>query len=73
MNKYAYKVDSKIIKQLSLYLMLHDIKDFSIEFKSNGKIVQFIIKTKTMKQDIIDYMVDHIRGKRAPEIEVYGW
>jgi hypothetical protein len=73
MNKLEYRVDSKIIKQLSLFLMLHGIKDFQLEFHSNNKNVQFIIKAKSIKQEIVDFMVEKIGRKRELEIEIYGW
>lgn len=73
MNKLKYRVDSKIIKQLSLFLMLHGIKDFTLEFHSNNKGVNFVIKMKSIKQDIIDLMVEKIGRQREIEVEVYGW
>lgn len=73
MNKLEFRVDSKIIKQLSLFLMLHGIKDFELEFHRNNKGVRFIIKIKSIKQEIIDLMVEKIGRQREIEVEVYGW
>lgn len=73
MNKLKYRVDAKIIKQISLFLMLHSIKDFKLEFHSNNKVVNFVIKIKSIRQDIIDLMVEKIGRQREIEVEVYGW
>jgi len=73
MNKLEYRVDSNIIKQLSLFLMLHGIKDFSLDFHSNNKSVSFVIKAKNIKQEIIDFMIEKISRQRELEVEIYGW
>ena len=73
MNKVEYRIDSKIIKQLSLYLMLHGINDFDLAFSSNSKDVTFTITSKLFTDEIIDEMREKLSRKREIEVEVYGW
>jgi RNA-binding protein YhbY len=73
MNKVEYRIDSKIIKQLSLYLMLHGVNDFNLSFSSNSKDVTFIISSKLFTEKVIKEMKDKLSRKREIEVEVYGW
>ncbi|MFP4478381.1 MAG: hypothetical protein ACLFPM_02985 [Candidatus Izemoplasmatales bacterium] len=73
MNKREYRVDAKIIKQLSQYLMFHGIKEFSLSFQSSKNEVTFIIESELITPEISEYMKDKISRKREIEVEVYGW
>jgi ribosomal protein S17E len=73
MNRAEYSVDAKIIKQLSHFLMLHDVSDFTISFSSNQRDVTFTIKSKNITAKISDYMKEKISRERKIEVEVYGW
>lgn len=73
MNKVEYRIDSKIIKQLSLYLMLHGINDFNLSFASNSKDVTFTLTSKLFTEKIIREMKEKLSRKREIEVEVYGW
>ena len=73
MNKMEYRIDAKIIKQLSLFLMMHGINDFDLSFHSNKKGVTFIVKSKLFTQDILDHIQEKLSRQREIEVEVYGW
>jgi len=73
MNKLEYRIDSKIIKQLSLYLLLHGVRDFNLDFHSNSKDVTFVLKVTSIKQETLDKMQEKLSRQREIEVEVYGW
>lgn len=73
MNKLEYRVDAKIIKQISLYLMLHGISNYDLSVRSNTKDVSFILDIKDMKEEILRDMKDKLSRKRELEVEIYGW
>jgi len=73
MNRTEYKIDAKIIKQISLYLMLHGVHDFNLTFLSNKKDVTFILKSQTLSQKVLDTMQEKLSRQRELEVEVYGW
>lgn len=73
MNKMEYRVDSKIIRQLSQFLMFRGVKDFGISFSSNHQSVTFIIEAKNLDKKMVSLMVEKIKKEREIEIEVYGW
>lgn len=73
MNKMEYRVDAKIIKQLSLYLMLHGVNDFDLSFHSNDNSVTFTITSQSITKEISNHMKEKISRKRELEVEVYGW
>jgi O-glycosyl hydrolase len=73
MNKLEYRVDAKIIKQISLYLMLHGINNYDLSVQSNTKDVSFILNIKNMKDEILTDMKDKLSRQRELEVEIYGW
>ncbi|MFW5889359.1 MAG: hypothetical protein ACOCUD_03160 [Bacillota bacterium] len=73
MNKMENRINSKIIKQLSLFLMLHGVKDFQLEFKSSNKNVYFILIAKDIAKDLLTRMEEKIGREREIEVETYGW
>jgi hypothetical protein len=73
MNKSEYRIDAKIIKELSLFLMLHNVKDFELSFHSNQESVHFIIKSKMFPKEVLQRMKEKLSRKREIAIEVYGW
>lgn len=73
MNKLEYRVDAKIIKQISLYLMLHGINNYDLSVQSNTKDVSFILNIKNMKDEILTDMEDKLSRQRELEVEIYGW
>jgi O-glycosyl hydrolase len=73
MNKLEYRVDAKIIKQISLYLMLHGINNYNLSVQSNTKDVSFILNIKNMNDEILTDMKDKLSRQRELEVEIYGW
>lgn len=73
MNKMEYRVDAKIIKQITLFLMMHQINHFDLTFESNHKGVCFKISSSHFTEDIIAHMKEKLSRKRETAIEVYGW
>lgn len=73
MNKLEYRVDAKIIKQISLYLMFHGINNYDLSVQSNTKDVSFILNIKNMKDEILTDMEDKLSRQRELEVEIYGW
>jgi len=73
MNKMEYRIGAKIIKQICLFLMLHNIKNFDLSFHSNKRNVIFIIKSPLFSKDLLDRMNEKLSRERETAIEVYGW
>jgi hypothetical protein len=73
MNKNEYRIDAKIIKELSLFLMLHNVRDFDLSFHTNKENVRFVIKSKNFPENVLQRMIEKLSRKREIAIEVYGW
>lgn len=73
MNKMEYRINAKIIKQLSLFLMLHGVKDFNIEYHLQAERVVFVITVQELKSEFIERMKEKVGGQREIEVETYGW
>lgn len=73
MNKTEFRIQSKIIKQISLFLLMHGINHFAIELLTNHQDVTYIIKTPTIDEDIQKKLIEKLNNKRQIEVETYGW
>jgi len=73
MNKMEYRINAKIIKQLSLFLMLHGVKQFSLDYQLFDEKVEFSLELDTQKKELIDRMKEKIGKHREIEVETYGW
>jgi len=73
MSKQEIKIITKIIRELSLFLIMHGFKDFSLSTKNTKDTTAFIIEIDHPKESFLDHMIDKISREREMEIETYGW
>ncbi len=73
MSKQEIKIITKIIREVTLYLMMHGFKDFIFESKNTAKTTQLIITLDDTKPDFIEAMQTKMNRERQMEIETYGW
>ena len=73
MNKVEYRIIAKIIKQLSLFLMLHGMKDFKLEYHLTDEKVEFVLYVDHIKKELLEHMKEKIGKQREIEVETYGW
>lgn len=73
MNKMEYRVDAKIIQQLSLYFFMHGMTNFSLAFAIDDNKILFDVDVPFLKEDMLLEMEEKFRQSRAMEVEMYGW
>ncbi len=73
MNKQEVKILTKIIRELSFFLMLHGHKDFILETKNTPKTTQFLITLHDAKESFLKHMQEKLNREREMEVETYGW
>lgn len=73
MSKQEVKITTKIIRELSFFLMLHGHKDFILEIKNTPKTTMFLITLQDAKENFLTHMQEKLNREREMEIETYGW
>lgn len=73
MSKKEIQIISKIIRELSLFLMLHGYRHFTLDMKQEEKMMYLIIKLASMKEETLKKMQEKILRDRELEVETYGW
>jgi len=73
MSKQEIKIITKIIRELSLFLMMHGFKDFAIETKNTPDTTALIITMDHPKESFIAHMKEKLEREREMEVETYGW
>ena len=74
MSTQETKIITKIIRELSLYFLIHRVNDFSIALSKEETLTTFTLTFNTPKDPkIVDTMVEKISRERELEIETYGW
>jgi len=73
MSKQEIKIITKIIRELSLFLMMHGFKDFGIQTKNTPDTTSFIITMDHPKESFINHMREKLEREREMEVETYGW
>ncbi len=73
MNRIECRITAKIIKQLSLFLMLHGVTNYTLSFSASEDDVTFIVEVDRLKEDLIERMKEKIGKQREIEVEIYGW
>jgi hypothetical protein len=64
---------SKIIAEVSLFLLNQGNQIFSIDVEQNQSEEIIIIKTNQLKKDAITFLNEKMSREREHEIETYGW
>ena len=73
MSKQEIKVITKIIREVSLYLMLNGFKDFLIETKNTSDTTRILITMENPNEKTLSYMKEKLSMAREIEVETYGW
>lgn len=73
MSKQEVKIITKIIRELSFFLMLHGHKDFIMETKNTPKTTMFLITLHDAKESFLTHMQEKLNREREMEVETYGW
>ncbi|MFH5881470.1 hypothetical protein [Liberiplasma polymorphum] len=72
-NKQEIRIVTKIIRELSLFYMIHGYKQFNIDVKYEDKVTYFVTTISPPKSDFIARMKEKISREREMEVETYGW
>ncbi len=73
MKNLELKILTKIIRELSHFLLVHGFKTFSLETKVEDKVTYFVISIDQPKKALLDKMNERISRERELEVETYGW
>ncbi|TVP94210.1 MAG: hypothetical protein EA374_07260 [Acholeplasmatales bacterium] len=73
MSKQEIRIVTKIIRELSLFLMLHGYNTFQLNTYLEGKTRVFMLDVENMASDTLETMREKIGRKRELEVETYGW
>ncbi len=73
MNKQEIRIVTKIIREISLFLMLNGYKHYRFDMKIENKTAYFTFRFETPENDLIDRMEEKLMRERELEVETYGW
>lgn len=73
MSTPEVKLITKIIRELSMFLMLHGYEQFSIETDKEKTLTTFRVKVKKLDDKTKNTMLEKLNREREIEIETYGW
>ncbi len=73
MKHIEVKIISKIIRELSHFLITHGFKNFQIETNIESKVTYFKITLDDLKPPLLEKMKERISRERELEVETYGW
>ncbi len=73
MSKQEIKIITKIIRELSFFLMIHGHKDFQLETLNDPKTTTVFIRLKEPKEAFLKHMQEKLNREREMEVETYGW
>lgn len=73
MTKQEINIITKIIKELSLFFMMHGYHSFSMKMYREDTNTIIVFKIKNLKTELIDKLTEKINRERELEIETYGF
>lgn len=73
MTKQEVRITTKIIRELSLFMMIHDYTHFNIELNVLPEETAFIITIDHVSDAFLNKMTEKISRERELEVETYGW
>lgn len=73
MSQNEIRIITKIIREMSLFMLLHGYKDFNLSIMSDPQHTYITIKSAVLKDDIVKLILENLNRKRQLEIETYGW
>ncbi len=73
MSKQEIRIVTKIIRELSLFLMIHGHHTFQLDTTLEGKTRVIRLVVEDMLADTLDKMQDKLGRERELEVETYGW
>ncbi len=73
MNKLEMRIISVIIREVSLFFMMHGLSDFDIHTEIRKDKILLTTKTKLLPVDLVEHVREKMDRPRELEIETYGW
>ena len=73
MSNQEIKIITKIIREISLFFLIHGHKELTIETRLESEVTLFIATIKHPKDNLLDKMKEKINRERELEVETYGW
>lgn len=73
MKKQEIRIVTKIIRELSLFLMIHDHHTFQLETTLEGKTRVFRLSVEDLSEETLEKIQDKLGRERELEVETYGW
>ena len=73
MSKQEIRIVTKIIRELSLFLMIHGHHTFQLDTTLEGKTRVFHIVVADLPTETLDKIREKIGREREIEVETYGW
>jgi hypothetical protein len=72
-TKQEVRITTKIIRELSLFMMIHDYTDFQIALNVTENETLFTITLDHASDAFLNKMTEKISRERELEVETYGW
>ena len=73
MSTPEVKLITKIIRELSMFLLLHGYEQFSIETDKEKTLTTLLVKVETLDEETKNTMLEKLNREREIEVETYGW
>jgi len=73
MSKQEIKLLTKIIRELSLYMLMHGYRKFSLTTEYGQSETRFLLKVQGLEESLKNHIKEKVNREREIEVETYGW
>ncbi len=73
MTKQEIRIQTRIIHELSYFMMTYGYTSFSITVENNQEETHFLLKMDHIKDELLNRMKEKLNRQREIEVETYGF
>ena len=73
MSQNEIRILTKLIRVMSLFLLLHGYKDFDLKLVNDPNHTYITITSAPLSEAMVTLILENLNRKRQLEIETYGW
>ena len=72
-TKQEIRIITKIVRELSLFFLMHGHRQVSLETKLDEDVTYFTIRVDSLRDDVLKTIQEKLSRERELEVETYGW
>ncbi len=73
MSKQEIKLLTKIVRELSMILLIHGYRRFTLTTDYGKAETRFFLNVKNLDDELRDHIEEKVNREREIEVETYGW